>query len=777
MSFEREERAHFRETQTAHERPVATHPEGTRHRAPAPSHIYTVAETPSRHHVASHPWQDMDLHKRYRGGPALSQLSDRERRAQRARRFCLDHESEHTPPIKRSRYEAACTPHHHQPQQNSPPVRDSPESPPPGPDSGRRPQTTVVMRHHHHHHSHHRQHPASSNSRGAHIRQHHHQKHRHGGEEAVTVSPATSSNRHMLALINQELDSMDENQLRQLSRMIEKKKEERQRLKGSEVRGDDASQPSSTTSPVYDLQRYTAESLHLTPYPDDLKKPTAFPQDKEQPGRLLMSHEELMSTDYLLNIRQQFDWLPASLLRRLVIEKSFSIFNAPSMHALLAMVDETLSYMKYHFVHGLPVNPYDPYMATVAGLRQLMFNKLNNLDLACILDNGQEWSDNCQTLKNLVRKPNQMIDECTRDTALELQKRPPEVFENPIHRALAYVCSFSRAILALRRRSRQIQNTPHFLDQYDDNGAISSYRCGMVAELILNALHQHQCQNELCELRIQKALQAYQFMLAYCPFDTKCLVDLTVFQKDDEPQDTPMPSMMAVSTPQHTETAVVAFSPASYQEPVVPNPVVVATTHTATPPRPASGVSPLNRDRTVFESNSENYGNLQAVVTAAPQAASPQPQQQAILGTSTDMAPAAPAVMCAGHEINFAPSQEMPQQQPPQQPVVWPTPFSTNSPVIDTGGADSMMCAHIEPSGEPDWVAAISALSTLSDSSSPCPSGAQQHQQPQMTPAAATTAIELFADSAALRCQTPEYEDMCYSDEEDDDDDDEEGYL
>ncbi|AEV80422.1 multifunctional expression regulator [Cercopithecine betaherpesvirus 5] len=771
MSFEREERAHFRENPTADSRSVTANHANQRHGYPAHSHIYSVSDTLNSSEHATHPQHNMDLHQRYRSGPALSQLSDRERRARRARRFCLDHEDdEHAPSFKRPRYEQ---------RRRSPPapapVRDSPESPPPGPDSGRRPasarqQYPAARREnaHHHHHQHHapqqhRRHNAGNAGNGA--------SSNSGGGNHATVSPATSSNQHMLA-INHELDSMNDEQLLQLSRMIDKKKEERQRLKGGggEVR-DDPSQPSST-SPVYDLQRYTAEILHLTPYPDDLKKPTAFPQDTQQPGRLLISHEELMNTDYLLNIRQQFDWLSPSLLRRLVIEKSFSVFNAPSLHGLLAMVDETLSYIKFHFLHGLPVNPYDPYMATVAGLRQLLFNKLNNLDLPCILDNSPEWSDNCQILKNLVKKPNQIPDEWTRDDALDLQKRPPESFQNPVHRAMAYLCSFSRAVTLLRRRSRQVQNAPHFLDQFDDNGSMGSYRCGMVSELILNGLHQHQCQNELCELRIQKGLQPYQSMLAYCPFDTKCLVDLTVFDHDLAPV-APVAPPSLLSDPVADTAAditVTVTEPHSSHMETASTPAQVAVA--AAPSRPTSGVSPLNRHRTVSE-NPQHSGNHEAfppLAAAAVPAGTPtaaEPQQMP--GTTTDMPlnnlvfTASPVF--AGQEISFSPQQQPPlqQQQQQQQQLTWP---QLQSPPLD-GELDNgtVLCSQQQPAAEPDWVAAISALSTLPDSAVNTPPS-QQQQQP---------VFELFTDSMTLRCQTPEYEDMCYSDNDDEEEDDE-GY-
>ncbi|AKI29776.1 multifunctional expression regulator [Mandrillus leucophaeus cytomegalovirus] len=739
MSLERKERAHFRESPASKQRSLTANDEDRRHTRPAHPHIYSVTETQNLEH-ANHPRYGMDLHQGYRNGPALSQLSDRERRARRVRRFCLDGEDEPPCSFKRARYEQR--PQTRRPSPATPAVRDSPESPPPGPDSGRRPTRS---RHHH----------TTVSRHETAVRQPLHCHGAVGGSnrshgEHVTVSPATSSNRQMLAIINHELDTMDDVQLQHLSRMIEKKKEERQKLgKSGEVR-DDASQPSST-SPVYDLQRYTAEALHLTPYPDDLKKPTAFPQDTKQPGRLLISHEELMNTDYLLNIRQQFDWLSPSLLRRLVVERTFAVFNAPSLHMLLAMTEETLSYIKFHFLHSLPINPYDPYMATVSGLRQLLFNKLNNLDLPCIMDGGTEWSHNCHILKALIKKPVKLADDWQRDDALDLQKQPPESFTNPVHRAVAYVCSFSRAVAALRRRSRQIPNTPHFLDQYDDNGAMESYRCGMVSELILQILHQHQCQNEICELRIQKGLNAYRFMLAYCPFDTKCFLDITTFAASHENASlqtiTPLPSPAVPMAPATTTTVPVSTEPphsSSYTEPA------------PAPSHYTSGISPLNRNRTVSEA--QNSGSQEPVVLQQPPAETEAQMSETADDTATAADMLSDLTGFLGHEVDFAPAHELPQPR-----LTWsqlPSPPPSGTP--ETG---TVICSqpHVQPAVvEPDWMAAISALSTLPDSAL-----STQRQQPPT--------FELFTDSMSLRCQTPECEEMCYSDVDEDDENDE-GY-
>ncbi|QQL09699.1 Ba97 [Baboon cytomegalovirus] len=744
MSLEREERAHFRENPASQQRSLTASDDNTRHMRSAHSHIYSVPNTQNSEHANHHPRYSMDLHQRHRSGPALSQLSDRERRARRARRFCLDGEDDLPRSFKRPRYEQ----HQQQPQTTTrhpspaaPPVRDSPESPPPGPDSGRRlapakARYTTVFRHatavrqpSSHRHS------AAVSAAAV--------NHSHG--ERVTVSPATSSNRQMLAIINHELDTMDDVQLQHLSRMIEKKKEERQKFgKSGEVR-DDASLPSST-SPVYDLQRYTAEALHLTPYPDDLKKPTAFPQDTKQPGRLLISHEELMSTDYLLNIRQQFDWLPPSLLRRLVVERTFAVFNSPSLHMLLAMTEETLSYIKYHFMHSLPVNPYDPYMATVSGLRQLLFNKLNNLDLPCIMDNSPEWSHNCHVLKTLIKKPVAMADDWQRDDTLDLQKQPPESFANPIHRAVAYVCSFARSVAALRRRSRHTPNVPHFLDQYDDNGAMESYRCGMVSELVLQMLHQHQCQNEICEMRIQKGLSAYQFMLAYCPFDTKCFLDVAAFESTTA-HDTSLQTITPLPSP------AVPMTPAATAVPVPTEPSY--TDSAAATSRYTSGVSPLNRNRTVSETQNSEVCH-EPLTVQPPVVAEPQ-----MMSATANSAAATTADMFMSDLTGFVEQRELPQPQ-----LTWPQ--LQSPPLSGTSETGTVICSQtaqpqVPPAAEPDWMAAISALDTLPDSALSTPQ--QQQQQPT---------FELFTDSISLRCQTPDCEAMCYSD--DDDEEDDEGF-
>ncbi|AEV80919.1 multifunctional expression regulator [Saimiriine betaherpesvirus 4] len=329
-------------------------------------------------------------------------------------------------------------------------------------------------------------------------------------------TPATTRENPFSQVLDAELSAMSEQELDHLSELIQQKRIQRQKKDAEELTA-----PSST-SPPYDLQRYTAESLGLIPYRDDVRKPVAFP-DYNDSGRILLSHDELMQTDYIFDIRRQFDWLKPTTLQKLVIERKFSVNNASSLHTLVAMIDETLSYLKFHYVHEIPVNPYDPYVSTVHSMRQLLFNKLNNVDLACIMKE-KEWGPNCSLLKQLARKPvraNHSVD-----NTYDVQRRPVTDFTHPLHQAMSFVTSFARSVALLKRRAEH-SNTPMFLSRFDDNHAIEAYRCGMIADLTIGAFRRHECDNELCATKLHIALQSYRVMLSFCPFDEHCVLDLS----------------------------------------------------------------------------------------------------------------------------------------------------------------------------------------------------------------------------------------------------------
>ncbi|AEV80764.1 multifunctional expression regulator [Aotine betaherpesvirus 1] len=342
-----------------------------------------------------------------------------------------------------------------------------------------------------------------------------------GSTVGASGSPSAPHAAPLSQLLDMEISSMNDEELDQLSALIEQRRRLQRQLKEEFPAAAEETTSPSSTSPPYDLQRYTAESLGLVPYRDDVRKPVAFP-DYHDNGRILLSHDELMQTDYIFDIRRQFDWLKPNLLQKLVVERTFSVANASSLHMLVAMVDETLSYIKYHYVHNLPVNPHDPYMSTVHSLRQLLFNKLSNVDLPCVM-NERDWGPNCSLLKQLARKPVRATH--MRDDTYDVQRRPASDFDHPLHQAMSFVTSFARSVALLKRRSEQ-SNAPMFMERFDDNHAISAYRCGMIADLIIGVFRRHECDNELCAMKLHKALQSYRLMLSFCPFDECCVLDL-----------------------------------------------------------------------------------------------------------------------------------------------------------------------------------------------------------------------------------------------------------
>ncbi|QZX46761.1 multifunctional expression regulator [Human betaherpesvirus 5] len=742
----------------------------------------------------------MELHSRGRhDAPSLSSLSERERRARRARRFCLDYEPvprkfrrERSPTSPLTRNGAAASEyhlaedtvgaasHHHRPcvparrprySKDDDTEGDPDHYPPPLPPSSRHAlggtgghiiMGTAGFRGGHRASSSFKRRVAASASvpLNPHYGKSHDnddgEPHHHGGDSTHlrrrvpscpttfgSSHPSSANNHHgssagpqqqqMLALIDDELDAMDEDELQQLSRLIEKKK--RARLQ----RGAASSGTSpSSTSPVYDLQRYTAESLRLAPYPADLKVPTAFPQDHQPRGRILLSHDELMHTDYLLHIRQQFDWLEEPLLRKLVVEKIFAVYNAPNLHTLLAIIDETLSYMKYHHLHGLPVNPHDPYLETVGGMRQLLFNKLNNLDLGCILDHQDGWGDHCSTLKRLVKKPGQM-SAWLRDDVCDLQKRPPETFSQPMHRAMAYVCSFSRVAVSLRRRALQVTGTPQFFDQFDTNNAMGTYRCGAVSDLILGALQCHECQNEMCELRIQRALAPYRFMIAYCPFDEQSLLDLTVF---------------AGTTTTTASNHATAGGQQRGGDQIHPTDEQCANMESRTDPATLTAYDKKDREG--------SHRHPSPMIAAAPSTQPPsQPQQHYSEGELEE-----------DEDSDDASSQDLVRATDRHgDTVVYKTTAVPPSPPAPLAGVRShrgelnLMTPSPSHGGSPPQVPHKQPIIPVQSANGNHSTTAIQQQQPPPPP----PPVPQEDDSVVMRCQTPDYEDMlCYSDDMDD---------
>lgn len=328
-------------------------------------------------------------------------------------------------------------------------------------------------------------------------------------------SPPPTYDKNLVALtqLNRKLDELSSDDLECLKAMI-RVKETRKNTRRSEPSQD---APGHITVD-HDIRGYTTSSLGLCKYPSDLHDPRKLAENRytERGTPLIVTHDELMNTDYLLLLRKHFDALPVMDLRVLVEDRVFSINNAPSLEVILALADESLAYVKFHRVHNLPVNPEDPYMSTIGYIKYAVFNRLNLTELSCILDGGPTREREYQILRQLANKPT--IHTRSTPSPFEIHRRPPTSFKSPIQQAMAVIAACSRSICAIKRRATHDRG-PFFVRDFDDLSIVDSYRCGMISELIIEALREHQCQDGICRIKLRKLLQPYRVSIFFCPFN------------------------------------------------------------------------------------------------------------------------------------------------------------------------------------------------------------------------------------------------------------------
>ncbi|AWV68154.1 M69 protein [Murid betaherpesvirus 1] len=279
------------------------------------------------------------------------------------------------------------------------------------------------------------------------------------------------------------------------------------------------------TSP--DIRDYTTGSLGLCMFPMDLPDPIKLLEnrytDNDRHAPAVVTHDELINTNYLLLFRKHFDALPAEDLRVLVQDRTFAINNAPSLDVVAALADENLTYVKFHRVHNLPVNHRDLYMSTLGLVKYAVFNKLNLGELSCLLDGpGGGSNREYHILRQIANKPaspcRKGASSSSAAASFDVLRRSPLSFKHPLQQALALIASFARIVGVIRRRSLR-HSGPFFIRDFDDTGATDSYRCGMISELIFDYLRSHRCQNEVCRVKLKKLLQPYTSTLFFCAFN------------------------------------------------------------------------------------------------------------------------------------------------------------------------------------------------------------------------------------------------------------------
>ncbi|AKE44236.1 a69 [Rat cytomegalovirus ALL-03] len=331
----------------------------------------------------------------------------------------------------------------------------------------------------------------------------------------LQTQPSPPYDKNLLALthLNKKLDELTPNDLECLKAMI-RVKETRAHTRRINFSQD----LSDCQQPIIDLRDYTTASLGLCKYPNDLPDPRKQIENRyaEKDLPLTVTHDVLMNTNYLLLYRRHFDEMPSNDLKLLVEDKIFSINNSPSLDVVTALADETLTYIKFHRVHNLPVNPSDPYMSTVGLIKYAVFNRLNLGDLACILDGGGGRDREYQILRQLANKPTPQPRNSS--PSFDVHRRPPSSFKHPIQQALATVAAFGRCIGGIKRSMLRSRGPFHIRD-FDETSVTETYRCGMISELILGSLSTHNCQNDVCQIKLRKLLQCYRASMFFCPLN------------------------------------------------------------------------------------------------------------------------------------------------------------------------------------------------------------------------------------------------------------------
>nr|WEG69065.1 multifunctional expression regulator [Mastomys natalensis cytomegalovirus 2]WEG69203.1 multifunctional expression regulator [Mastomys natalensis cytomegalovirus 2]WEG69342.1 multifunctional expression regulator [Mastomys natalensis cytomegalovirus 2]WEG69480.1 multifunctional expression regulator [Mastomys natalensis cytomegalovirus 2]WEG69618.1 multifunctional expression regulator [Mastomys natalensis cytomegalovirus 2] len=325
--------------------------------------------------------------------------------------------------------------------------------------------------------------------------------------------PPFDKNLATLTHLNRKLDELGPADLECLKAMIRVRQTRR-----NDHHAEVASDIGNIQPPTFDIRGYTTTALGLCKYPADLPDPRKQIEKRytDKDTQIVVTHDELMNTDYILLLRRHFDTLTATDTRILVQDRVFSINNAPSADVVMAFADEALSYIKYHRVHNLPVNPDDPFMSTTGLLRYAVFNRLNLAELSCILDGEGHRDREYQILRYLANKP--ATQPRSGPTPFEIHRRSPSSFKHPIQRAMATIASFAKTVGAIRRRAMH-ERGPFFIRDFDEAGVADTYRCGMISEQIFDGLQSHRCQNPICRIKLKKLLQPYRASMFFCPLN------------------------------------------------------------------------------------------------------------------------------------------------------------------------------------------------------------------------------------------------------------------
>lgn len=305
-----------------------------------------------------------------------------------------------------------------------------------------------------------------------------------------------------------QLDSLTLTELEHLKEIIEKKRREKQ-----------LDRHASNTKP-YSLENYSLDRLGLRRYKGKTEEPiykikncNLFDYDK-----IFFYEEDLLKTDLLFKYRQCLDSLSWQEAQSLVISRIFSLNNSPCLTFTLAMIDEACTYVKYHYIHDLPVNPQDVFMYTISVARHELYNKINMVKLPCILNEYGLGDIEYRVVKQLCGKS--ISDLKIQHIEQRIQNRAPETFRYPLQQAISIVITFEKIVRKMKNEMRRT-GKPQFLRHYDINRVCEFYNCGMITHLIMEQLTDHKCSDVGCQLRIQQIMSSWKPNLYFCPYPSK----------------------------------------------------------------------------------------------------------------------------------------------------------------------------------------------------------------------------------------------------------------
>lgn len=315
-------------------------------------------------------------------------------------------------------------------------------------------------------------------------------------------------------LDEQKLDALSITELEQLKGLIE----EQQEKKRHEFYYT-AYQP--TAAKPYVLTKYRPTEMGLRDYTGEARDPKVRCRDKitRFHEKIFLSEEELLQTTLIFKYRLYMDSLSRQQNQELVGQRIFSLNNSPSLAYTLATIEEACIYMKYHYIHNLPPNPYDLFSYTATVMKFSLYTKLNLCKLSCIMSDYGIGEDEYTQFRQLCGKPTTEVR--TRYATEEIQRLHPSAFRQPIHQAMAIVIHIARCAKKLKDYAMKT-NEAQFLRDFDDIEICKYYQCGMITRLIIDQLRAHQCDDFGCQNRIHHSMHTWKSSLFFCVYpDTK----------------------------------------------------------------------------------------------------------------------------------------------------------------------------------------------------------------------------------------------------------------